>query len=171
VNGIDLAQKVESIPSVEAVKVNKQIIPPLITISLQEKTPVALATSQGEVGFLDSQGEWIPQKFYSSTKANFPFPKLKVTDYQREFQATWQKIYQLISLYPELDVSEVHWQPSGSILLETKIGQVFLGSESSYLEQQFKTISKLKNLPEQLKKSEIAYIDLSNPGVNLIQKY
>lgn len=171
VNGLELAQKIESIPSVEAVKVNKQIIPPLITISLQEKTPVALATSQGEVGFLNSQGEWISQKFYSSIKADFPLPKLKVTNYQIEWSQTWQQIYQLIFLYPELEVSEVNWQASGGIFLDTKIGRVFLGSESSYLEQQFKIISKLKNLPEQLKKSEIAYIDLSNPEVNSIQKY
>jgi cell division protein FtsQ len=171
VNGIEITQKIEAIPSIEAAKVNKQIIPPLITISLQEKAPVALATAQGEVGFLNTQGEWIAQKFYSGTKANFQLPKLKVIDYQLRFQSTWQKIYQLILLYPELKVSEVHWQTSGDIFLETKIGRVFLGSESSRLEQQFKTISKLKNLPKQLKTSEIAYIDLSNPGVNLIQKY
>lgn len=91
VNGIELGQKIESIPSVEAAKVNKQIIPPLITISLQEKIPVALATFHGEVGFLNSQGEWIAPKFYSSTKANFSLPKLKVIDYQMEFQPTWQK--------------------------------------------------------------------------------
>jgi cell division protein FtsQ len=171
VNGIEITQKIEAIPSVEAAKVNKQIIPPLITISLQEKAPVALATAQGEIGFLNAQGEWIAQKFYSSNEANFPLPKLKVIDYQLQFQPTWQKIYQLILLYPELKVSEVHWQTSGDIFLETKIGQIFLGSESSRLEQQFKTISKLKNLPKQLKTSEIAYIDLSSPGVNLIQKY
>lgn len=171
VNGIEITQKIEAIPSVEAAKVNKQIIPPLITISLQEKTPVALASANGEVGFLNTQGEWIAQKFYSSTKAGFALPKLKVIDYQLQFQATWQKIYQLILLYPELKVSEVHWQTSGDIFLETKIGQVFLGSDSSRLEQQFETISKLKNLPKQLKTSEIAYIDLSNAGVNLIQKY
>lgn len=171
VNGIEITQRIEAIPSIETAKVNKQIIPPSITISLQEKTPIALASANGEVGFLNTQGEWIAQKFYSSTKADFTLPKLKVIDYQLQFQATWQKIYQLILLYPELKVSEVHWQTSGDIFLETKIGQVFLGSESSRLEQQFKTISKLKNLPTQLKTSEIVYIDLSNPGVNLIQKY
>ncbi|MEY2858213.1 MAG: hypothetical protein RLZZ74_2525, partial [Cyanobacteriota bacterium] len=171
INGIEITRKIEAIPSVEAVKVNKQIIPPLITISLQEKIPVALATSQREVGFLTPQGEWISQKFYSSTAVNFPQLKLKVMDYQDQFQQTWQQIYQLILLYPELKVSEVRWQSSGDIFLETKIGQVFLGSESSRLEQQFKIISELKHLPEHLKSSEIAYIDLSNPGVNLIQKY
>ena len=171
VNGINLGHKIESIPSIQAAKVNKQIIPPTITISLHEKKPVALATSQGEVGFLTSQGEWIEQKFYGNINADFPLPKLKVIDYKIQFRQHWHKIYQLISLYPELEITEVHWQSSGNVFLKTKIGQVFLGSESSRLTQQFKIISKLKNLPNKIDSSEIAYIDLSNPGVNLIQKY
>ena len=171
VNGMDLAHKIESIPSVKAVKVNKQIIPPRINILVREKAPVALATSQGKVGFLNSEGEWIEQQFYDNINTKSPLPELKVINYKVQFKQPWVKIYQLISLYPELKISEVHWQASGSVSLETKIGQIFLGSESSRLSQQFKIISQLKNLPERIEQSEIAYIDLSNPGVNLIQKY
>ena len=171
VNGIDLAHKIESIPSVKAAKVNKQIIPPRINILVREKTPVALATSQGKVGFLNSEGEWIEQSFYDNINTKSPLPELKVINYKTQFKQPWVKIYQLILLYPELKISEVHWQASGDVSLETKIGQVFLGSESSRLSQQFKIISQLKNLPKRIEQSEIAYIDLSNPRVNLIQKY
>jgi len=171
VNGIELARRIESIPSVAAVKVSKQIIPPTIAISLQEKTPVALATSQGQVGFLSQSGEWIEQKFYDNTDLDLPLPKLKVINYQSQFSSIWSKIYQLNLLYPELKITEVHWREGDGIFLKTKIGEVFLGSKSSRLEQQFKIISKLKNLSAQVDTEEIAYIDLSNPGVNLIQKY
>ena len=171
VNGMDLTQKVESIPSIKAAKVSKQIIPPIITISLQEKIPVALATSKGKVGFLNSEGEWVEQEFYTNVDGNYPLPQLKVIDYQMQFRTAWSKIYELILLYPQLKVNEIHWQSSGGIFINTKIGQVFLGSELSRLEQQFKIISKLENLPEHLESSKIAYIDLSSPGVNLIQKY
>jgi len=171
INGIDLAQKIESIPSIEAAKISKQIIPPTINISLQEKTPVAIATSQGKVGFLNSQGEWIGQEFYTNADSNYPLPKLKVIDYKIEFAAAWRKLYQQVLLYPQLKVSEIHWHSSGGVFIETKIGQVFLGSKLSRLEQQFKIISQLKNLPNHLESSKIAYIDLSNPGVNLIQRY
>jgi len=171
INGIDLARKIESIPSIKAVKISKQIIPPKITISLQEKIPVALATSQGQVGFLSEQGEWIEQKFYDNTNLDLPLPKLKVINYQPRLKSAWSKIYQLNLLYPELEITEVHWREGDGVFLKTKIGQVFLGSEASRLEQQFKIISKLKNLPDQVDAEEIAYIDLSNPGVNLIQKY
>ena len=171
INGIDLARKIESIPSVKAVKVSKQIIPPKINISLQEKTPVALATSQGQVGFLSDRGEWIEQKFYDNTNLDLPLPKLKVINYQPRLSSIWREIYQLSLLYPELKITEVHWREGDRIFLKAKIGQVLLGSETSRLEQQFQTISKLKNLSDRVDTEEIAYIDLSNPGVNLIQKY
>ena len=171
INGIDLARQIESIPSIRTAKVNKQIIPPRINISVTEKTPVALATSEGQVGFLNSEGEWIKQNFYDNINTKSPLPELKVINYKPQFKQPWLAIYQLILLYPELKISEVHWQASGGISIETRIGQVFLGSELSRLPQQFKIISQLKNLPGQVKQSEIAYIDLSNPKVNLIQKY
>ena len=171
INGIDLAQRIESIPSVKVAQVNRKIIPPQITIALQEKIPVALATSQGQIGFLNSSGEWIAEKFYGNIDEKYSLPKLKVIDYEKQFEPVWVKLYQLVSLYPELQISEVQWNQSGSLFVQTKLGQVFLGADSSRLEQQFKIMLKLKNLPKQLSSSEIAYIDLSNSEVNLIQKY
>lgn len=171
VDGLNLAQKVESIPSISAVKVNRKIIPPSITINLQEKKPVAVATFQEGVGFIDSHGEWISLDFYDNINADYSLPKLKVINYEMQSRGTWSKIYQLIVLYPDLKISEVSWDQSGSLFIQTKIGQVLLGSELSRLEQQFKTMSKLENLPDHLESSEIAYIDLSNPSVNLIQRY
>jgi len=132
---------------------------------------VALATSKGQVGFLSESGEWIAQKFYNNASLDLPLPRLKAINYQPGSELAWSKIYQLNLIYPELQITEIHWRQAGGIFLKTKIGQVFLGSELSRLEQQFKTISKLKNLSTKVDAEEIAYIDLSNPGVNLIQKY
>lgn len=171
VNGLNLAQKVESIPPIAAVKVDRRIIPPSIIITLQEKAPVAVATFKEQVGFIDSHGEWISLDFYDNINADDSLPKLKVVNYEMQLRGTWREIYRLISLYPDLKISEVYWDQSGKLFIQTKIGQVLLGSESSQLERQFKTMSQLKNLPDHLASSEIAYIDLSNPEVNLIQRY
>lgn len=171
VNGLNLEQKIETIPSIAVAKINRRIMPPSIIISLQEKKPVAVATFQEQVGFLDAQGEWISLNFYDNINSDHPLPKLKVINYERQFRTAWSKIYQLISLYPDLKISEVHWDQFGGLFIQTKIGQFFLGSELSRLEQQFKIMTKLKNLPNHLESSEIAYIDLSNSNVNLIQRY
>ena len=170
VNGIDWTQKIESIPSIEAAQVNRQALPPRIKISLQEKIPVAVATSQGTIGFIDRHGDWIPQEFYAAINDR-TLPKLKVIDYNLQAKQTWNKIYQLINLYPELQINEVSFERSGNLFVNSKIGKVFLGSETSLLERQFKVLARLQNLPQHLKHSEIDYIDLSNPESNLIHKY
>ena len=171
VNGLNISRQIESIPSIAVARVNKQITPPSLIISLQEKEPVAIATTEGKVGFLDARGEWISQHFYTNIGSKSSLPGLKAINYRSSYQQQWHEIYQLISLYPELKINEIQWQNSGDLFVQTKLGKVFLGSNSSRLEQQFKTMLELGNLPNKLKSSEIAYIDLSNPEVKLIQKY
>lgn len=170
VNGLHITRQIESIPSIAIAKVNKQIIPPQIIISLREKEPVAIATSEAGIGFLNAEGEWIDRRFYTNIVES-SLPDLKVISYRSSYQQQWQKIYRLISFYPELKIAEIQWQKTGGLFVQTKIGKVFLGSDPSQLERQFETMAKLGNLPSYLKTSEIAYIDLSNPQANLIQKY
>ena len=174
----DLAQKVESIPSVEAASVNRQIVPPRLIVSLQERIPVAIATSQERMGFLDINGEWIEQEFYTNIDdaraVDFNLPKLIVHNYQSSHRQSWIDLYRLISLYPELKINKVQWNHSGNLFLQTKIGKVALGikgTNSSRLEKQFEIMLKLQNLNDRINRDRIAYIDLSNPNVNVIQRY
>ena len=170
INGLELTRKVESIPSIESARINRQLIPPQITISLREKNPVAVATSAGKIGFLDASGEWSDRKFYAKING-YSLPKVKVIDYKVQFQDRWHKIYQLITLYPELQIDEVQFHQAGNVFVNTKIGRVFLGAKLAHLERQFETIARLENLPKHLERSQIDYLDLSNPEQILIQKY
>lgn len=171
VDGAVLTQKLKALPTIQAAKINKQIIPPKIIISVQETTPVALATWQGKVGFLDIHGTWVAQDFYTNIDNDLTLPKLIVLNYQPRSQKSWNTLYQLISLYPELKINEVQWNHSGNLFLKTKIGRVSLGTNLSRLEEQFKILLKLQNLPQKIDPQKIAYIDLSNPQMNLIQRY
>ena len=170
IDGLALTRQVEAIPSIEFATANRQLVPPQITISLQEKIPVAVATSEGKIGFLNAAGEWIDRQFYANIGAS-SLPKLKVIDYKTQFRDRWQEIYQLITLYPELQINELELQQSGNVFLNTKLGRVFLGAKSSHIKRQFEIMARLENLPKQLDRSEIAYLDLSNPEAILIQKY
>ena len=170
ISGLDLTRKIESIPSIESARVNRQLIPPQITISLREKTPVAVATSAGKIGFLDASDEWIDSKFYANL-GGYSLPKLKVIDYKIQFQDRWHKIYQLITLYPELQINEVQFHQAGNVFLNTKIGRVFLGAKLAHLERQFETIARLENLPKHFDRSQVDYLDLNDPDTILIQKY
>lgn len=166
-----IVEKLESTPSVLAARVTKQIMPPRLTISLQERNPVALALSQGKVGFLDKTGNWIEGQFYGEINADFPLPKLKVVNFQADHRQSWVEIYRLLQIYSTVKVNEVIWDKSNNLFLKTEIGTVYLGSNLSQLEAGFKVLVRLKNLPTYLERSKIAYIDLSDPDFNLIQKY
>lgn len=171
INGSNLAKKIESLPSIDAIRINKNAIPPKLIITLQEKQPFAIAISSGDVGFLDLSGSWIAQKFYDNINEDFALPTIKVINYKPEYQQKWRSLCRLISLYSELNITEVQWSEHSDLLLSTKIGKVFLGSNSALLRKQFTTMLELLDLEGYDKKSKIAYIDLSNPKSSIIQKY
>jgi cell division protein FtsQ len=166
-----LAKKIETMASIEAAKVSKQIFPPRLIVLVKERQPVALASSIGKVGLLDSQGVWIPLDLYDRTQPGFKFPRLKVVNFKSEDRSGWSQIYRLISLYSAIKVDEVRWDGSANLFLKTEIGTIYLGSDLSKLPQQFKTLARLKNLPNYLEIGNVDYIDLSNPDFELIQKY
>lgn len=166
-----LVQKLESTPSILAARITKQIIPPRLTVSLQERVPVAIALSQGQVGFLDERGTWIAREFYGNISPDFPLPPIKVVNFQPDHRDSWINIYRLIELYSTVKIDEVTWDRSSNLWLKTEIGMVYFGADLSRLEDRFKILVRLKNSPAYFERSKIAYIDLSNPDFNLIQKY
>ncbi len=166
-----LTKQLELMPSIAAAKITKQILPPRLIVKIQERTPVAIAAAAGKVGFLDPEGIWIDQKYYGKLRENLTLPSLKVINFQPSERNSWIKIYRLIRLYSVIKIEEITWDRSNGLFLKTEIGMVYLGSNRSQLEKQFKIMAQLKNLPDRVNPSEIAYIDLSNPNSNLIQKY
>lgn len=171
INGTILAHRIDSIPSINVARINKIAFPPKLIIELQEKIPVAIAIYSGEVGFLDLSGQWIAQKFYNNINKNFALPKLKVINYKPQHQQKWRELYELISLYSELNITEVQWTESNDLILSTKIGRVFLGSNFALLNKQFTKMTELLDLPNHVKNQKIDRIDLSNPNSSIIQQY
>ena len=166
-----LSQTLESAPPILTARVNRQILPPIITISLQEKVPVAIALSKGKVGFLDDRGSWIPRQFYQNTTNNFSPFTLRVINFQPQYAHYWAEVYKLINLYSDIDIFEVNWQDSENLRLKTELGMVYLGSPRFRLADKFAALASLQNLPAYLNQSQIDHIDLSNPDVRLVEKY
>ena len=149
----------------------KQMFPPHLSIAIRERIPVAIAVSNGRVGFLDREGIWIPQEYYGELSSTSSLPDLKVINFPPQEQNFWQEIYRLILLHTTVKVTEISWDKSNAIFLKTSIGKVYLGSDRTQLAKQFKIMANLADLPAHFERSEIAHIDLSNPNLNLIQKY
>ena len=166
-----LSQTLESAPPILTAKVNRQILPPIITVSLQEKIPVALALSGGKIGFLDAQGNWIPRQFYQNSTNTSSSLTLKVINFQPQYARYWTEVYKLINLYSDIDVFAVIWQDSENLRLKTELGMIYLGSPRFRLEDKFAALASLQNLPAYLNQSQLDHIDLSNPDVRLIEKH
>jgi cell division protein FtsQ len=165
-----LRQKLESIPAIATAKVKRQILPSRLIISLEERVPVAVALSGEKVGFLDAEGILISSTFYELNE-EFPLPTLKVTNWQPQYRPYWLQIYHLLTYYSGIKIWEIRWQEPTNLSLKTEIGTVYFGSPADRLVDKFTVLAQLKNLPQYLKTSEIAYIDLSNPDLRLIERY
>lgn len=166
-----LSQTLEAAPPILTARVNRQISPPIITISLEEKAPVAIALSRGKVGFLDAQGNWIPRQFYQKNTNNPSSLNLRVINFQPHYASYWAEVYELISLYSNIHIFEVNWHDAENLRLKTELGMVYLGSPRFRLADKFAALARLQNLPAYINQSQIDHIDLSNPDLQLIEKY
>ena len=169
----ELSDNLKSIPPIVDAMVTKQMLPPQIKVRLQERVPVAVAFSEGKIGFLDSDGVWLDAKFYrySREQPNLNLPQLKVINFQASYQETWSEIYRLSAMYQEIELSEVRWDETAHLYLKTNIGKIYLGSDRSLLPQQFQALARFPELATSEHLAAIEYLDLSNPKIPFIQRY
>lgn len=168
-----LGDNLQEIPPIVDAVVTKQMFPPQIKVSLQERIPVASALSQGKIGFLDADGIWLDAHFYPDSKdsQNFSLPQLKVINFQTQYRDIWAEIYRLSALYPKIELLEIRWDEVAHLYLKTNIGKIYLGSDSSLLPQQFQVLARFPELSTQKHISGVDYLDLSNPKNPFIQGY
>lgn len=173
-----LSNNLTSIPPIVDAIVTKQMFPPQIKVRLQERIPVAMALSQGKIGFLDADGVWLEANYYSyggsrpgESEQNFSLPKLKVINFRPQYSHIWSEIYRLLAIYPRIELLELRWDEAAHIYLKTNIGRVYLGADSSILSQQFQVLARFPELSAQENLIGVEYLDLSNPKIPFIQKY
>ncbi|MEC4893593.1 MAG: FtsQ-type POTRA domain-containing protein [Oscillatoria sp. PMC 1051.18] len=174
-----LSQQLESTAPIAKARVIRQLLPPSVTIQVQERRPVAIAfpstksvqeagTSEAEVGFLDEQGVWMPITSYTGFDPDTKLPTLKVIGEAEQYRHYWSEIYQIISRSP-VQVFEIDWQNPANLVLKTELGKVYLGSYSANFGEQIKVLGKMGSLPDRVHPSQIDYLDLTNPESPSIQ--
>ncbi|MBE9128848.1 MULTISPECIES: cell division protein FtsQ/DivIB [unclassified Coleofasciculus] len=174
-----LINSLESQAPIADATITRQLIPPRLIIQVKERQPVAIAVpiassqakavqSTPEVGFLDEQGVWMPQSSYRAMKENVELPTLKVIGSNQHYHSYWSDVYQAVSHSP-VKVLEIDWQNPGNLILKTDLGSVHLGPYSSRLAEQLRVLDQMRELPDHIKPGQIAYIDLKNPDLPVIQ--
>ncbi|MBE9192949.1 FtsQ-type POTRA domain-containing protein [Gloeocapsopsis crepidinum LEGE 06123] len=173
-----IANSLESQPTIVDATVTRELFPPGLRVVITERIPVAIAyirppqavttDTQANMGFVDANGIWIPFQTYAAQSTNLKLPQLKVIGPWERYQSYWSSVYQSVSRSP-VKISEIDCQDPTNIILKTELGIVHLGAYSSRLTQQLQVLDQMRQFPQQLNSSQIAYIDLSNPETPTVQ--
>ena len=172
-----LAQTLESKSQIASASVTRQLFPPSLMIKIQERQPVAVAypsstlsqsTAHQQIGWLDASGDWSLIENYTELEKSKQLPTLKVIGNVNQYQAYWTPLYQAVSRSP-VKILQINWQDSSNVILETEIGTVHIGPYSSKFSEQLRVIDRMRNVPQQIDKSQMMYFDLKNPTQPLLQ--
>ncbi|MGK7933245.1 MAG: cell division protein FtsQ/DivIB [Microcystaceae cyanobacterium] len=162
-----LEQQLEQQPPLDQVNLTRKLFPPQIVLNVEERTPIAFATSQTQTGFLDSEGVFIPASFYQSKDKRLQFP-LKVLGYLPTYREQWQSLYPHLQEFP-LKIQQLDWRNPNNLILHTELGRVHLGTYKSHFPQQLTVLVKMKTLSSRIPQDRLNYIDISNPEQPTIQ--
>jgi len=176
-----IARALKSHPSIADVTVTRQLFPPGLIVQVQERVPVAISLTKhsegnstldakASMGFLDQTGVWIPSQSYNSqVLSNLKSLNLKVIGPPEQYRSYWTQLYQAVSRSP-IKVTEIDCQDSANLILKTELGIVHLGPYTPQLTKQLKVLDQMRHLSTKIKSSQIAYIDIKNPQIPLLQE-
>lgn len=155
-----IADQLELSVPVSKVSVYRTIFPSKLTIQVQERLPIANSTRNGQLGFLDAEGNWMPAKVYP---ANITKPNLIVLEPNNRAISQWSNLYRQLS-QSQVKISQVDARDESNLILNTEIGVVYFGTyKPTLFSTQLETLDRLRMLPEKLKSKSFNYIDLSQP--------
>ncbi|MGL5084094.1 MAG: cell division protein FtsQ/DivIB [Microcoleaceae cyanobacterium] len=172
-----LVKTLESQGQIAEAQVIRQMVPPSLTIQIEERRPVAIAQASKaflnkgdtqKVGWLDAAGGWIPLESYAKLERSHQLPTLKVVGDYEHYSPYWSKVYDALHRSP-VEVYEVDWQNPANIILTTDVGSFHLGPYTPKFSEQLRTIDRLRTLPEEIDINQVDYINLYDPAAPLVQ--
>lgn len=176
-----IAQQLHQRGPMVSAEVTRQLLPPRLNVSVQERVPVALVLPASAVstadtaepatgnqylqaGFIDAQGAWMPRSSFMVADSSPQLPTLRVKGLKPQYQRYWPQVYATVQNSP-VKISEIDWQDPSNLVLHTDLGLVYLGPYTEALDQQLATLDKMRNLSDQVADTEVVHIDLTNPAL------
>ncbi|MEM1291430.1 MAG: FtsQ-type POTRA domain-containing protein [Cyanobacteria bacterium P01_H01_bin.162] len=170
-----IVQRLSTQSPIADAQVDRQLFPPRLEITLQERQPVAVTvplqpladanaelTPTNHAGFLDAQGYWMPQNFVSVNR-EFDAPQLRVRGFHSRYHSQWPQLYQTLQT-SEIAITEVDWRSPSNLIVQTELGQVHLGVFSPQrLKTQLAMLPRFRSLTDQANLPAVDYIDLVRP--------
>ncbi|NJL20081.1 MAG: FtsQ-type POTRA domain-containing protein [Leptolyngbyaceae cyanobacterium SM1_3_5] len=164
-----IAQRLKQQAPIAQATVSRQLFPPRLKVQIQERTPVAIAVSaDNTISLLDAQGHAIPLQSFQRLHQSIALPSLKVLGMRDQYRSQWTTLHPLISTSP-VKISEIDWREPTNLILKTELGIVHLGALSPRLNQQLRSLDRMRQIGSNVNPTEIAYIDLRSPDSPLVQ--
>ena len=173
----DIAERLRTHSTIALAQVERQLFPPRLQITLQERQPVAVTipskpsttaltdttqTPGNAPGLIDSEGYWMSQDGITLGDG-FELPGLRILGFHQRYQSQWPELYQSIQSSP-VKIIEIDWRSPTNLVLNTAIGRVHLGVyEAQRLRQQLAILPRFRSLSLDSQVPAIEFIDLSNP--------
>ena len=159
----DLSVKLAATAPIKQAQITRQLFPPKLIVTIEERLPVAKAIVSKKVGYLDDQGNWIAETFYSAKGEKWIPPTLTVSGFSDSYRLYWQSIYPLIER-SKIKIKVVDWRNASNLILQTDIGTVYFGGDISNFSQKLELLAQMQRLPSTIPLNRLTYIDLSNPA-------
>jgi cell division protein FtsQ len=178
-----LARQLEAEAPIADATVTRRMFPPRVIIHIQERHPIAIVYAdpqnslplpQGKfenlvaIALLDSEGTWIPYEQYVTLNSSQKLPNLKVVGIQEHNRTQWKSLYDTLSRSP-IKITTIDWREPSNLILHTDLGLVHCGPFGARFPEQLKILDQMRKLPDSLETEKIAYIDLSNPDMPMLE--
>ncbi|MDX2271564.1 MAG: FtsQ-type POTRA domain-containing protein [Cyanobacteriota bacterium] len=155
---------------IRQVSVRRQLFPPLVSLQIEERQPLARSQVKGVMGLVDGEGLWLSLKNYPTLAASRDLPSLTLLGWELHPPQQWASLLAALQT-SSVKVEAVDWQSTEALYLLTELGKVYLGSLTPQLPQQLQALAQMRDLQRycQCDPRDIDYIDLSSPTVPTIQ--
>ncbi|MDY7012453.1 MAG: FtsQ-type POTRA domain-containing protein [Cyanobacteriota bacterium] len=168
-----LSRQMQSRAPIAEATVTRKLLPPSLTVEVRERQPIArvLDESRQTVGFLDAQGNFLPESSYQSLLPDAPLPDLQAIAIDAQYRSHWSEIYAAIR-DSSVQIYAIDFQTPSNPILKTELGIVHLGQYEPHtprLRQQLKVLAQMRELPERIHGDRLAYIDLTHPERPTVQ--
>ena len=180
-----IAKGLKARAPIDEVIVTRQLLPPGLTVQIQELQPVAVVQVSAEpgaglteprtdrpqrpgaVGLIDRNGQWIELSRYQQSQGGRSLPSLKLIAPPSRLAEQWPALYNQIKLAP-VRISTLQWQDTNNLILETELGVIHCGPFGANFGQQLEQLANLRNLSGQIDRNTLDYIDLRDPNRPLL---
>ncbi len=153
--------------SIVAASVDRVLLPPHLTIQVQDLRPVAQVVrdpSKPPTAFIDERGVETAIGNYLPTVQK-QAPKLRLIQPERGICPNWQNLYPVIDASP-VAVGIIDCQNPQNLFLQTEVGKVRFGNvgTKARLTAQIEQLDRLRNWQKSNNSSQIDYLDLESPN-------